>query len=48
MKLKGLILYLGIGILAILINIRFNLSTIEFIFWIIAMTFIYIGTNWED
>ena len=48
MKLKGSILYLGIAILAILINIHFNLSTIEFIFWIIAMICISIGTIWED
>lgn len=48
MKLKGLILYLGIGILAILINVRFNLSTIEFIFWIVALICICIGTSWED
>ena len=48
MKLKGLILYLGIAILAAFIYIHFNLSIVEFIFWIIAMICIYIGTTWED
>lgn len=48
MKLKGLILYLGIAILAVLINAHSNLSAIEFIIWIIAMICISIGTVWED
>ena len=48
MKIKGIILYLGISILAILINIHFNLSTIEFILWIVAMICINIGTMWEE
>jgi len=48
MKLKGLVLYFGIAILAILINVRFKLTTTEFIFWIVAMICINIGTMWED
>lgn len=48
MKLKGLVLYFGIAILAILINVHFKLSTIEFIFWIVAVICVSIGTTWED
>lgn len=48
MKLKGLILNLGIIILAVLLNIHLDLTTIEFILWIIAIICINIGTMWED
>lgn len=48
MKIKGIILYIGIAILAVLINARLGLSTTEFIFWIIAMICINIGTMWEE
>lgn len=48
MKLKGLILNLGLVILAVLLNIHFNLSTIEWIFWFIAIVCINYGTMWEE
>ena len=48
MKLKGLILNLGIIILAVLLNIHLHLSTIEFILWFVALVCINYGTMWED
>lgn len=48
MKLKGLILNLGIVILALLINAHLDLSTIEIIFWIVALICVNIGTMWEE
>ncbi len=48
MKLKGLILFLGIDILAVMIIAHFNLSTIDFMLWVIAIICISIGTTWED
>ncbi len=48
MKLKGLFLYFGIAILAVIMNYRFQLNVIEFIFWLVAIICINIGTTWEE